>query len=351
MKMNESLASYTASHDNNFNLIRFVAATLVLVSHSFVLAGYPDFGEPLESLVGLTWGSLAVDFFFITSGFLVTSSYLSKDSFFGFARARIIRIYPALIVAVLFSVVIIGLYFTTLNAGAFLSDSKTHQYILKNSFLFDGVKYNLPGVFLDNPYRQAVNGSLWTLPYEVKMYSYLALLLCTISYLKRSLGVNVNIKTAILVIYLITGALNIHNHFYVDEKNYFIHLAFMFFSGALFYLWREKIMLSINIFAICTLLLIISIYHPHLFFVVYSLSIPLIVLFLAYIPKGAIRSYNKIGDYSYGMYIYAFPIQQALAATIDNITISTMLGLSFVLTLVMAVASWHIVEKPMLKFK
>ncbi len=349
--MGKSLANYTTNHDNNFNLIRFVAATLVLISHSYVLAGYSGLGEPLALIVGLTWGGLAVDLFFVTSGFLITSSYLSRDDFFVFARARVIRIYPALIVAVLFSVFVVGLYFTTLSVEGYLSDSKTHKYILKNSFLFDGIKYNLPGVFLDNPYAEAVNGSLWTLPYEVKMYSYLALLLCLVSFLKKKLGLYLNIKAVVLVVYLILAVMNTYNHFYIAEKNHFIHLAFMFFAGAGFYIWREKITLSIKVFAICVLFLIVSAYNSDVFFLAYCLLLPLVILFLAYVPKGPVRSYNKLGDYSYGMYIYAFPIQQSLAASIEEITVPTMFFLSFILTLGIAVISWHCVEKPMLKFK
>ena len=72
---------------------------------------------------------------------------------------------------------------------------------------------------------------------------------------------------------------------------------------------------------------------------------------LAYIPSGAIRGFNKYGDYSYGMYIYAFPIQQSVAALIPGISVLAMIVISFIITFILAFISWHVVEKKMLKYK
>jgi peptidoglycan/LPS O-acetylase OafA/YrhL len=286
--------------------------------------------------------------FFITSGFLVTGSYLSKNNIWSFTRARIFRIYPALIASVLFSVFIVGLWFTTLSAGDFISDPITHKFIYRNSFLFDGIKYYLPGVFLDNPLKGAVNGSLWTLPYEVKMYSYLALLMLLTSYIKTKGKLNISLKTISICLTILFGALNLYNHFYVDSRDYFIHLGLMFSSGATYFIWKDSIRLSLKALFACSIALVLSSYHSDIFFISYCLLLPFIILIIAYIPGGSIRGFNKLGDYSYGMYIYAFPIQQSLAASIQDIAIATMIAGSFSITLVLAIVSWHFLEKPFL---
>ena len=132
--MSRALSTYTTSRDNNFNLIRFVAALLVLHSHSFALALGSGDAEPLRNTIGMTWGIIAVDIFFITSGFLITSSYFARNNLLFFAWARILRIYPALIAAILFCVFIVGLWFTTHSAWEYLTSGQTLKFLLKNVF-------------------------------------------------------------------------------------------------------------------------------------------------------------------------------------------------------------------------
>jgi peptidoglycan/LPS O-acetylase OafA/YrhL len=87
------------------------------------------------------------------------------------------------------------------------------------------------------------------------------------------------------------------------------------------------------------------------FSIVYTLTIAYMLCYLAYLPAGAIRKYNEMGDYSYGVYIYAFPVQQALAATYPGISVSAMLLSSGMVTLALAILSWHLIEKRALRLK
>lgn len=345
--MSNLLCAYTTSRDNNFNLIRAIAASLVLFSHSFALAlGSGDF-EPLKSTIGMTWGTIAVDIFFITSGFLITSSYLSRNNIVAFAWARIIRIYPALIVAVLFCVFVVGLWFTTLNSTEYLFNQKTIQYIIRNCILFFGIEHTLPGVFLNTPYKEAINGSLWTLPYEVKMYVILALFLASTSFITKKIPA----KYLILGTTMFSVILFLTNKFHPILPEKFIRLFSMFFIGATFYLWQDKINLSPKILFIGVPALVISAFNKDLFLISYYLLLPFIIFYLAYIPSGFIRRFNKVGDYSYGIYIYAFPVQQSIAALIPGVSVPVMILLSFIFTLILAMLSWHIVEKRSLKMK
>jgi len=87
------------------------------------------------------------------------------------------------------------------------------------------------------------------------------------------------------------------------------------------------------------------------FFVVYILSTAYILFYLAYVPSGVVRKYNRLGDYSYGIYIYAFPVQQSIAALFPGISILQMILISAIVTTLLAILSWHLLERRSLKLK
>lgn len=344
------LSTYTTSRDNNFNLIRFVAAWLVLYTHSYALTFGTGEAEPLRSSLGITWGTIAVDIFFITSGFLITSSYFARQNIIAFVWARVLRIYPALVVAILFCVFGVGLWFTTVSPLEYFQDVQTYRYIFKNSILFLGVEYKLPGVFLQVPYKEAVNGSLWTLPYEVKMYVILAAVLVLIAYTDARLGF-FSARSVMLIIGVASIAAHFFSHFQGILPEIFVRLFSMFFVGSMIFLWRDKVYLSTSYALIILTCILVSAINKDWFFVVYCLGLPYLVFYAAYVPAGGIRKFNNFGDYSYGVYIYAFPVQQSIAQLVPGGTVWAMITGSFLITLVLAILSWHIVEKYFLKMK
>ena len=351
--MGNLLSEYAVGRDNNFNIIRFIAASLVLYSHSFPLTSGFGNAEPLKNAVGMTWGCLAVDVFFITSGFLITGSYFSRNNLISFVWARVLRIYPALIVNMIFCVYIVGLYFTEIIKFDYIRDFQTINFFLRNSFLFFGVKLKLPGVFHDIPLEYVVNGSIWTLPYEVKMYAILAAFLFFYSISKKSL-IKINLKTISLCVVFLCLVVFFFNHFHpLLSKNSlkFVRLFLVFFTGSLFYIFRDKIRLSTKWFFIALFVVLASAKNNDLFFVFYYLFLPYIVFYLAYVPAGKIRNFNKIGDYSYGIYIYAFPVQQSMASIRPGITVSEMILYSSVITFTLSFLSWHLIEKRCLRMK
>lgn len=348
--MATSLANYTKNRDNNFNLIRFIAASLVLFSHSFALTlGSRDF-EPMTLSLGMNWGDIAVDIFFVSSGFLITSSFFNRNNLFAFIWARLLRIYPALIVAVGFCVFVVGLFFTSYGAVDYLTDKQTIKFLVKNTILVMDVEYRLPGVFVSNPHAEGVNGSLWTLPTELKMYGLLATFLVAIAFINQRIRA-FSAKNVMLLIAIDAVVLQLVNHFHPILPGYFIRLFSLFFVGATFWLWRNQLTVTHRWIGMTIPFLLVSAFNQDLFFVVYTLCLPFIIFYLAYVPKGKIRQFNQFGDYSYGVYIYAFPVQQSLIAFMPNLSVTGMIMGSFAITLVLAMLSWHLIEKRALKMK
>lgn len=325
---------------------------MVLFGHCYPLSGnHHDF----LARYGLSLGHVAVDIFFITSGFLVTRSLIVRQNLLFFTIARVLRIFPALIVAVLFSVFVIGFALTSLNPVEYLKHPKVYEYLFNNTTLIlKPLSYELPSVFQNNPFKNSINGSLWTLPWEIKMYILLA-----------SLGSFVFLKPRIFCLktfkWIITGIVIISLPLY--SVNYVLHFSSMpllnvggqfvstFFMGAVLYVFQNHLFLSKRMFFACVSLLIYFADNSIVFFTIYNLVLGYIVIYLAYIPDGNIRKFNLLGDYSYGIYIYAFPIQQIVASKIPNISISNMFVYSFFVTIILAIFSWHCVEKPILMLR
>lgn len=350
--VSKPLADYALGRDNNFNLIRLIAAFAVLVTHTFALLTGDTQTEPLVADYGVSLGTVAVDIFFITSGYLVTASLINRQNISEFIWARILRIYPALWV-MLFLTLILTISITTLPLKDFLSSYQVYVYFAKCATLLAGVAYELPGVYEVNPYPMAVNGSLWTMPYELRMYLAIAALwvLSGVLPLKNKIKFFMGLTLLIAVssfAYLLYGKYLSQS----ESLSRLPELVFMFFAGASYYSYRSKVVLSSFVFSILFILLVLSaIFIKADFVMLLWLFMPYVLFYLAYIPAGFLRSYNKLGDYSYGIYIYAFPVQQATVMLYPEANILGVLLVSGTITLILAILSWHFVEKPVLALK
>jgi peptidoglycan/LPS O-acetylase OafA/YrhL len=337
--------------ENNFNLLRFSAAIAVLVSHSFVLTTGSLNEEPLHNWLNTTPGTIAVDVFFVTSGFLVARSLLERRDLYEFLRARVLRIYPALFVMVALTVLVLGVSLTTLPVAAFLRSPWTLRFIEKNATLVTGFAPSLPGVFEKNPFKDAVNSSLWSMPFELHMYLILAgLWLSSLAFGRnheRFFG------TAAVGLMFVSGfeyarhMLGFGNQLPSNSER----LMFMFFTGTTYYLFREFVSLNLTGFWVIAVIVLVSTLSRTSFALAYAFSVAYLVFFLAYIPAGPIHRFNRLGDYSYGIYIYAFPVQQVLADVIPGISTAAMIALAVPITLVLAALSWHLIEKRALSLK
>ncbi len=337
-----SMAS-TKGRDNNFNLIRIVAALLVVLTHAFGLSANEQY-EPAKRLFGLSFGSWAVDVFFALSGFLICKSWLRQPSVRPFLMARARRIYPALWVCVALCVFGLGLAFTTLPWSSYLVHPETLKFVAENATLLPmGTSTSLPGVFAG----KAIDSPLWTLPYELKMY----LLLLAIGWsglLARKWVPRVLVGLALAG--FAWGALHGRHE---DTLPEYCRFVFSFFAGVLLFMERDKIALRTSVAVALSLLLIASVFLLPIEWRLLLLTAvtPYLAVYLALVPEGRLRAYNRLGDYSYGVYIYGAPVQMVLLATIGS-TLG-VLG-NFVctatITLVLAALSWHLLESRVLRW-
>lgn len=328
--------------DNNFHMIRILGALAVVFGHAYPLTGIhgaaPEIlGQPIH-----TFGLIM---FFSISGFLVMKSLDQSNGFLVFLLKRVARIFPGLAVAVLLTVSILGPAFSTLSVVEYLVDGRTISY-LQNIWLF--VTFPLPGVFENLPYPSAVNGSLWTIPVEVACYLILGLLLFGVK--------NRAARLTILGIVLLGVATVIEQ--WVIEKNSFVlygtdwiissTIMIFFFCGAALYLIPMRL-LRLDLAVLLLFLLILFEQIP-----LYSSVIQAMILSYVIVALGQAKSLLpdwivRLGDPSYGAYLYSFPIQQTLIHLevfteyiVVNILLVTVLSFSI------GYLSWHVIEKPSL---
>ena len=329
------LSDRSEGFDNNLNLIRAVAATAVLVSHAYPVTRGMEAIQPLKLLTGYSLGTLAVYVFFAVSGFLISMSFMRTASWVSFLVARVLRLWPGLLVSLILIAFVMGPLVTDIGARSYFASASPWTYVPKNASL-GYLQYRLNGVF-------PTVGSIWTLFYEVLCYMGVF-----------ALGVIGILKSRMLMLL----ALPVYGVVWVYVETYGIQyhidtlqdLSLPFVIGMYFYQFRDKLPLSIigalGLGALAILLKGTLAYEPAL-----ALALAYGTFWIAYIPGGLIRRYNAIGDYSYGIYIYAFPLQ-GLAVWLYGPQSPLMnMIISFPMTLICAIASWHWVEKPAMEAK
>lgn len=330
-------ADVARGRDNNFNLLRVVAATSVMFSHSWPMVLGPTAVEPLHRETGYNLGILAVFVFFAISGFFITKSFCNRDSLVHFLIARISRLYPALFVALLLTVLFLG-FLSSLSPGSFFSRAHTWTYVLANlSLRF--AQADLPGVFTNNPYGNGVNGSLWTLFYEVACYGMVVAVGLLGMLRSRFFG----------IFFAFFAALQLYIHWGLSEevRNNFIRLSLPFAVGMACYVWRSFVPLS-RIVGVVLIGFTALVSETWAYQLLFPIAIAYVSLLVGFADIPLLRKYNAVGDYSYGIYIYAFPVQQATVCILGAITPWLLISIAFPITLILAIFSWAFIERPAL---
>jgi peptidoglycan/LPS O-acetylase OafA/YrhL len=351
---------------NNFDLLRLMAAIFVVFGHSFDLLGLT---EPFPQLGGdVTWGFVGVLIFFSVSGFLVSRSWAGNPRLIPFAAKRALRLMPGLVVALLLSALVLGPLLSTEPLHLYLRDPATKAYILDNVLLQSN--YGLPGVFVHNVYPVAVNGSLWTLPLEVKAYALvavigvlglitrwrwampvvaaLAVLACSTA-VRPSLPLSNHVVAVLIDIQAAPGLVHLAS---LGSFNVWAEMFAAFVVGAALYGVRSWVTLRWDIAALAAIGIVVAclVRGPWPDLALVTLG-PYLILCLAYRTASFVSLPRWFGDYSYGTYIYAFPTQQTISSLIALHSGWVLFVLAMPVTLVLAALSWHFVERPALDLK
>ena len=334
---------------NNFNFIRLLAAICVIITHSYAVLGLPESDLLAKATRGLlSFSRLGVYVFFIISGFLITQSLERSKTIWSFYWKRFLRIFPALAVVIFLAVFVLGPLMTNLSAGEYFKNSSTYRHL--GGLTLYRMTFSLPGVFSHNLRPNTVNGSLWTLPYEWTCYVLLSLFVFCIKKNKKF------VFLAAFILALVIRALwgdrlsdKILPILYLNSYH-FLNYGLFFFSGVVAFVYKNYLKFSWWLAVICLLIICLGSKYSWGIYMLYCL-LAYLVLYLAII-KMPFRNFFLERDYSYGMYIFVFPIQQILSQFFsESLGVASLALFAIICTLPFAVLSWHIIEKPALKFK
>jgi peptidoglycan/LPS O-acetylase OafA/YrhL len=331
-----TLAEAAARPDNNFNLLRLLAAWAVIYGHSHAVAVWGGDDVVARWVHFKFAGTVAVDVFFVISGFLIAAS-LERNRLPAFLTARALRIFPGLLVCVALSVFVLGPLLTI--ADDYWRNPLTWRYFTANVGLSLDTAFFLPGVFAGANF-ESVNASLWSLPIEARLYLGLAAL--GVLSLNRRERFNPIFLALLVVGFLVVSPRALTEH----ESRAWYAVAF-FFTGTFAWLNRERIPLS---WPLLFLLLGAagSLHDTPRFFVGYFFALAYGTLFLAYVPKLPVIRHN---DFSYGLYLYGWPSQQLVQLAVPTAgPVLNMLG-GTLLAGAFAAASWFLVEAPAMRLK
>jgi peptidoglycan/LPS O-acetylase OafA/YrhL len=340
---------------NNFDFLRLFAACMVLFGHSFTLLEaspadrFPH--DPVTLLIfkympfGQGLPGTGLHIFFFISGLLVTLSFINhKKNPLLFVWARALRILPAYWVSTLVLLLLVGTWYTTLPLQDYFKNPETWTFFWRNMLM--APYYYLPGVFTTNPFGASINGSTWTIPLEVQMYAWV-FFFGLIGVLSRRL--------IFVAFFLICAGVQI---IFAEDYIFLLQpgeprLWIFFFVGMLAALYSKHIVISPKLWVIFTLIYFAAWQHENKWlnllgaaYFAYSLLVFATYKYYSFLDVG------KFGDYSYGIYLYSFPVQQLLIHTLKPQMNGWLFSLlSFLVCLPLAVASWHILEKPAMQLK
>lgn len=352
--------------NNSFGFLRLVLAVLVIFSHSFPLGGFGI--DALETFTKgrHTIGLVAVGMFFVLSGFLITRSAAGPVSTVRFLWHRFLRIYPGYWICLAFCGFVFAPYFAYVEHGTlfrvfYAPQGSPQSFVVHNAGLFHlngfsvlGVlnvyPQSIAGLLSQNPVPFQINGSLWTLPIEVGCYLAIALLAFA--------GVLRRARIGVLILFGCFWALYIYSYLWPQSFrisfpyrgiDLFIPLCVFFLAGSVCFLYREKIRCSAWLFAACIGAVAASL-SLRLYGVVAPICMSYAFLWLAFnLP---FSRFDAKGDYSYGTYIYAFPVQQALSLSgVQEDGWAIYFAWSLLLTGMLAFLSYRLVEAPCLRWK
>jgi len=341
VKLN-SVTTDLRMQQNNFDLLRFIFASMVFLVHAHILSGAPG----LSILGDVLSSEIAVKSFFVVSGFLIFMSFENSRSLGSYFTKRIRRIYPAYFVVTTGTLLVWALFGDARIDQIF--SFQTLRYVVANLVFMNFIQHDLPSLFSHNPLH-AVNGALWTLKVEVLFYMCVPLIVLASQRFGRIFiflalyGLSVGYTVLLENMATKTGA-----SMYLELQRQLPGQLTFFIAGASAYyffpLFKRHAGLLVGLSIIAFML---RFYLPWSIVEPAALGV-LVIFFACAVPY--LGNFGKYGDLSYGIYIIHFPILQTLISY-GGFAQYPWVTLTFAITVVVALAflSWHFVEKPFLR--
>ena len=335
------LGDILAPDQNSFGVIRLAMAVAVLFSHSYWFTSGSKLADPLVRWTGHSIGEHAVQVFFFLSGILVAQSLLRSRSVLNFVVARALRIFPALIVCVALTALVLGPMFTDGSLVHYFTDKQLPIYVLKTLLLVTG-SAPLPHLFQGQALPDMVNVSLWTLKYEVLCYAGLGLIGYFGLISERTRAATTILLTMLVVTVFIGQPKPLESYTFIDNLRYF---ALYFYAGVLAYLIRDHIRI-VGWALVPFAALFVALLGTRFGELSCCLFVGYATIWAATFQYGPLRAFTNQNDYSYGLYIFAGPVQQMVISLLPNYgpTAVSLHALSVALPL--AVFSWELIERP-----
>jgi peptidoglycan/LPS O-acetylase OafA/YrhL len=348
MKNKSQQKDSNVEYYGNFDTLRLCFALFVLVSHSWELRDGSRIREPLTRLLhsSVSLADMAVDGFFVLSGFLITASWFRAGSGFTFLNRRLSRIVPGFLVAYAVSVLVIG--------AAFSDEPNYFRALDLKSVLLSAIALQpppSPPVF-HGSYFPVVNGAMWTISYEFRCY-LLTALAGALGLLRPKLAVGMLLlllplsllRGKMLALSLGLGGWN-QSFGYIPDL---IRLVAFYVAGTVAYLYRKELLLSGRNIAIVFILLVVSLAVPFLYRVLGPICWSLLSVNIALGAKTGFKLWRPAVDISFGTYLYGWPIQKMVISFVPGIAPELLFLVSGLLALGAGFLSWHTVEKWFLK--
>jgi len=338
--------------DNNFNLLRLLLAALVIFSHSFALTGGMAHRGVLAGIIQTnTLGNLAVEGFFLISGYLIVQSWQSNPRLLVFLRNRVLRIYPAFIFASLLCALVVGPLGS--NAAAYFSQFDPWHFLQGMLLLKMPV---VPPVFEGQTYP-LINGSMWTIEYEFRCYLFAALAgVCGMFYLRRYwAAVAVGVFGIALACIVEEVPDRIHAPawmtFLTINPVFFINFLAFFCAGGCFWIFRDTARYK-TIWALAAIIIVI----PCMFSTkTAGVAVAIVGTYGLFRFAGAqfswLARFRTCPDISYGVYLYGWPAQKMLLWYLPTLSAWQLFPAALAASCLLGWLSWHAVERPFMRLK
>ena len=328
----------TKGKTSGFDYLRIVLAFLVILSHTFTVSLESEARDAFVHSLYYRPFLVVLPMFFALSGFLVAGSLERCSGFKEFYGLRILRIVPALAVETFISALILGPLLTNLSLDTYIEDPLFYHYFFN---IVGHIQYALPGVFSNNPIPNIVNSQLWTIPYE--LYCYIAIGIIGIS------GLFVRRYTLLGATAFLSGLILVGIYFGYSSA-FGLELVLDFVLGIGIYKFRDILPWNSKVaIALALLILVLLQFKGGIHLCIIPLAYLTVYIGLTDPPRNEVM---LSGDYSYGIYLYGFVIQQAVASLgpwAHQWWINGMISIPCAVAC--AVLSWWYVEKPALKLR